>query len=375
MALRGGAWGWSRFVSAAAACAATLLTTVGVRAEPYELFARYRSLDPSKTEVFEVPLEAHDVLPRESATYVLEGVFFRTKDDSFSSASTVQMRNFVAGLGVGVSNLLFDANGQLHNGLPREAVLGAKYGLAGAYIYALLYLGKRTFRSDITPGAANWVAVTMAAGPVLAGAVATFLRTKDAADVPLSYQSVLFFSGFAPRVVAEYVEGVVRRNYFGQGARPTSGRVVALTDVRGVGLEVHERLAEEGIDDATALAMADPLRLLRNTSFDKRQIVGWIDNAILVTTLPEGWRALEAQGISGAIDLAWYCDPDEPPTANPAQDRPVGAAITRLADAARMDAGVLRDVCQRLWQDSQVRLLWVLYQLEYDEVTTPAASA
>jgi hypothetical protein len=39
-----------------------------------------------------------------------------------------------------------------------------------------------------------------------------------------------------------------------------------------------------------------------------RQIISWIDEAILVVTLPRSWQALEEEGVTGAIDLATYYD-------------------------------------------------------------------
>jgi hypothetical protein len=48
---------------------------------------------------------------------------------------------------------------------------------------------------------------------------------------------------------------------------------IHLTLVRGITPEIEERLAEEAILDAAALAMANPHRLLRNTPFHERQIL------------------------------------------------------------------------------------------------------
>jgi hypothetical protein len=57
----------------------------------------------------------------------------------------------------------------------------------------------------------------------------------------------------------------------------------------------EERLIEEGVTDVANLANANPYRLRRNTRFDKRQFISWIDEALLMTYLPNAWLALEAE--------------------------------------------------------------------------------
>ena len=77
-------------------------------------------------------------------------------------------------------------------------------------------------------------------------------------------QRMFFVAGFSPRLVVGFVEGVVRKVYLAQ-VTPQSmpARVLPINQVLGIGPSVEERLAEEGIEDATSLAMADPVRLLR----------------------------------------------------------------------------------------------------------------
>jgi hypothetical protein len=277
---------------------------------------------------------------------------------------------FVGGLGVGLSNLLTDAELLTAIRLPHDAVVGAQYGLAGAYIYVLLYLGRRSFQQDITAGAATWSAVTLAAGPLLAGAVGMLAPVPaDSTGGKAGALGLLFFAGFAPRLVVSFIEGLLQRIYLSK-VLPTgyAPRTVPIGLIRGITREVGERLSEEGIDDAHALAKADPVALLRNTSFDRRQIVGWIDSAILITTLPDAWQALEKQGITGAIDLAWHASPHQAEKAlHPAADDAVPPRIFRLAEAVKIDPHLLRDIIERLRQDAQVLLIWCLYQLESGE--------
>lgn len=181
-----------------------------------------------------------------------------------------------------------------------------RLGAIGAYSYVLLELGRRTFRHDITGAVAMWCWVTLILGPVLAGTIAFLWRMPAGENGWWGTGVVLFFAGFAPRRVISAIEGAAVELLKLGPTTVVKTRVIPLSQVRGIGPEIEERLGEEGICDVNALASAEPVQLFRNTSFDMRQILTWIDEAILIVTLPRGWEALEDAGITGAIDLAWY---------------------------------------------------------------------
>src|SRR5262249_37799499 len=100
--------------------------------------------------------------------------------------------------------------------------------------------------------------------------------------------------------------------------------------------------------------------LMRSTSFDRRQIAAWVDEALLVVNLSK-YRELEEQGITGAMDLAWY-----------AWGTPGSRDLEALAKAAGVDAHVLRDTAVRLSEDAQLRIVWTLYQIDSDTEPDPA---
>jgi hypothetical protein len=62
------------------------------------------------------------------------------------------------------------------------------------------------------------------------------------------------------------------------------------------------------------------------------------------------YEALKTQGVTGAIDLAWY---------QLDQSRLAG-----LAKATNLDEPVLMDISNRLFDDAQVRIVWTLYQTD-----------
>lgn len=233
----------------------------------------------------------------------------------------------------------------------------ARLGAAGAYVYVLLYLGQRGFRHDITSGAALWCGVTLTLGPLLAASMSKIWVAgtggMGGGDTGWTTQALYFAVGMSPRHVAQGVARVAQRLTLDQTRFIPPDRTVSLAMVRGITPQIEERLGEEGVHDVVGMAMADPLRLQRGTNFDKHQILGWIDMAILAHALPEAWQALEKKGVRGARDLTWY-------VTDPSPEKDEGLAKLASED---VDATVLRDVALRLAQDAQAQRILLLYQL------------
>jgi hypothetical protein len=238
----------------------------------------------------------------------------------------------------------------------------ARFGAAGAYVYVLLYLGQRGFRHDISSGSALWCAVTLGLGPILAAVFSKIWlgdpsATAVAPQAGWATQALYFAVGLSPRHLAQQVAALVQR----LGADPSKAvreRAIPLATLRGITPQIEERLSEEGIYDAVGMAMTDPMRLQRNTNFDKHQILGWVDAALLVHALPESWQELEKKGIRGARDLIWY-------TRNPKGSEAEG--FKELAHDV-LNEKLLWDVAWRLSQDAQVQRISILYQLIHEQV-------
>jgi hypothetical protein len=238
---------------------------------------------------------------------------------------------------------------------------GIRLGAVGAYVYVLLQLGSRTFRHDVTGTVAMWCWVTLVLGPVLAGAVALLWRATPPTDGASWWGVgvVLFFTGFAPRRVIAAIEQAASELLKIGPTSVVQPRVIPLTQIRGIGPQIEERLSEEGITDATLLASAEPVRLMRNTPFDMRQILSWIDEAILIVTLPRSWQALEEEGITGAMDLATYYD--QVADLDTGLLRPATPAMQDLAAKAKLSYENLAAAIKRLNFDRQVQTIWALY--------------
>jgi hypothetical protein len=239
-----------------------------------------------------------------------------------------------------------------------EVSTGMLFGTAGAYVYVIMLLGERTFQRDITTGIATWSAVQLVLGPVLGGVVAGLLIPGTQFG-DYTRQVIYFFAGLAPREMVNFVAAVVRRS-LASGQAALKIKLIPLQSIRGINQRIEDRLFEEGITDGYMLAMAHPIRLYRNTPYDLRQILCWIDECLLYAQIPEYAEAIQKEGICGAIDLAyhWEMGPNQ---------TPADAVIAQLAERINFDAVMLKSAIRRLYEDAQVQLIWCLYQTSKDD--------
>lgn len=235
-----------------------------------------------------------------------------------------------------------------------KLVAAARLGCAGSYVYVLTYLGERNFRHDVTSGGAMWCVATIVLGPILAVILA--LVWVEGSTEGFTGRTVYFAAGLAPRQIASWLMEAVRRLQQSSGAMTDTPRILPLSKIRGITKTVEARLQEEGIEDVYTLAMANPLWLLRNTPYGKRQIVDWIDEAMLIKVAPQGWEALERRGITGVIDLAYL------------RDQKCGLPELRgdLSKDAGLTEAELDALIERLYVDKQVQVLWALYQIDHE---------
>jgi hypothetical protein len=261
----------------------------------------------------------------------------------------------IAFTAVSVLNMLFVAERTI--AFRVEVLYASRLGAMGSYFWVLLYLSRRSIRHDLTSGGAMVCAITVVLGPVLSGVLGHLLGGAPSStgqkQTVWGEQALFFAAGLAPRRFAEALLDAVRRLWAPeQAATPPPARLTPLSQVRGITIDIEERLSEEGIYDAATLAMADPLRLFRNSSFELRQILWWMDEALLILFLPKAWTALQENGITGAIDFAW-CTQIIVKQPNVFDD---------LARGTNIQPHVLRQVAERMFEDAQVQIVWVLYQ-------------
>ncbi|WP_309892735.1 hypothetical protein [Archangium sp.] len=278
-------------------------------------------------------------------------------------AITVHVLNPVS---EGAMNTVFTKNGI--EWITYPTLEAARLGAVGAYVYVLLYLGQRGFRHDITSGAALWCAVTLALGPLMAATLSKiWVAGMGSKSDSTGWATLALYLGvgMSPRYVAQLTASQVQRLGMATTKYIPPERSVPLTMIRGITPQIEERLHEEGIQDVVGMAMADPLRLQRNTNFDKHQILGWIDSALLAQALPEGWEDLEKKGLRGARDLCWY-------VTGATEEKSEGLKALAADDSSQR---VLKDVASRLLQDTQAQRIWLLYTLVDDAKAAQARSA
>lgn len=316
----------------------------------------------------------------------------------------------VVGFLVGIDRLncvKSEANKDVIPGIARGGFLG----LLGAYMYVLFTFGYRSVRKDLTLGIILWSSGLLVVGTILGGVIYYVFVDGDGKGHTLD--GACFIAGYSPKFAIEWLETAAKKLFAPKSDGFATAPVVPMRAIGGITEQIEERLSEERIASVTSLAYADPFKLMRHTNFSRRQIVNWIDEAILIITLPDGWQGLRKCGITGAIDLAWgyvvttdandraaqrekqrkYLEEvaktlnaqdsgklqiveQELASAREADEETKKARIQqeayikKLADAANIkDPEILESVMRRLSEDAQVKLIWYLYQSNDDAIT------
>lgn len=245
-----------------------------------------------------------------------------------------------------------------------EAMRAVKWGVGGAYTYVLFTFGSRSFRTDLTVGAATWAMITLITGPILAVVLGVVWSMKATGDTAWQSAIVLFFAGLAPRRVMTIVEGVALQFLRSPGEAATS-KLIPLTSLRGISADLAVRLREENVEDVTGLAYADPIRLVQNMPYDLRQVVEWIDQAQLAVAAPDQYETLQQRGVTGAIDLAWRwlqaCVDPASGQVVIAHAKAAPASFKALVREPEREAELLYETGRQMFYEEQVRLLWVMY--------------
>ena len=236
-----------------------------------------------------------------------------------------------------------------------QLLYAGRFGLAGAYAFVMVHLGIRNFRADLTGGGALWCAVTILLGPGIAIVAALALPMKETET--FARAALFFFAGLSPQKVIGYISASAKKALGDGNVSDSVLNNKSLLSIRGITLDIAERLREEGIEDAYGLAFAEPYHLLRNTNFSPRQILSWMDESLLYYFLPDTAEWLIRQhGITGAIDLAYL--------SHQAADA-MNLLAPKVIDALCTKVGMPREefdmLLQRMAEDQQLIQIWNLY--------------
>jgi hypothetical protein len=226
------------------------------------------------------------------------------------------------------------------------------YGVLGAYLYVFLELGRRSVRHDITPMAILWCLITLVVGPPLAALMPFVFNQVGASDSSLwNQKAVWVLAGYSPRVVFRTLSAGALKALHADESSIQEDRRISLGRVQGIGIDEAERLAEEGITDVHALACVDPLRLMRDTRFDNWRILSWVDQALLITVVPEAvWRALLKYGYQGGTDISNLLD-----RFSDGADKPEETTLGKVAGETGLGLKNLWSALAHLLEDTRLR--------------------
>lgn len=262
-----------------------------------------------------------------------------------------------------------EGGSRFHLALTDGSLWPFEYGLFGAYVFVFMELGKRGVRNDITPVAVLWCLTTLVLGPALAALLPSVFAGQQ--DATWGERAVWIFAGYSPRVVFRALERGVRRTLFEEEPIVREERRIPLERVSGIGMEEAERLAEEGIKDVHGLACVDPIRLMRDTRFDKWRILAWVDQALLISWVQEGvWRELLKRGYQGASDVSALVGPVGVPGGRTMSDAEAQVILREIAHAAQTKEPVLKDELTRLIEDLRTRSLRALARYVLEGIET-----
>jgi tetratricopeptide (TPR) repeat protein len=126
---------------------------------------------------------------------------------------------------------------------------------------------------------------------------------------------VAFLIGYIPESGIRLFR-VISSRYF----KPDDRSELTLGKVGGISIWHETRLRESGVDNVQNLAAMDIRQLLLTSRYSMQQVMNWVDQAILLTTLPEKTISfLQANGITTMTALIRLVAPI--PTAEPEQIR------------------------------------------------------
>lgn len=185
------------------------------------------------------------------------------------------------------------------------ALLCVFYAFLGALLWSIVYVSRRMTTRDVTAHTYQTVSVRIITSAIVALFVYHLAGSAGnggdlAARRDGDYLMVAAFAaGTMPEVVLRWLEGRARWLF----SRDRYPDALDLEHLQGIDAYTRERLIEAGVNDAQALAAANPLRLALQTPFSLTQIMDWIGQAFLFVQLGKG--ELEVLRREQRIRTAW----------------------------------------------------------------------
>lgn len=231
----------------------------------------------------------------------------------------------------------------------------------GVMVFNSGYMVRRLFVWDLTT-AVFWNALqrtwlVLAVASVLAISTTFSSAAENGASDPVIHLHVVFFAiGF---IVNEVLGSIMDRARERFKIKRMQVNELPLSLIQGINFWHENRLQEEGVENIQNLATCDFFDLAFATRYNIRTLLDWVDQAILIHRMGQKATKLRDEGfITGAIDLAW---------ASPLNKKDAGDRIAaQIAETVQANVIYVTTLMNSLYQDTQVELLWDLWQSTLD---------
>lgn len=244
--------------------------------------------------------------------------------------------------------------------IPSAAVAGG----AGAYVWGLYELLDRFQREDLTPMAINrlWVRffVAIALGGIVGGSFVA----------PVNLLVGFGIGAFPLRTVRDWLQSAVSARLHLK--QREDHREPDLQSLQGCSDEIILRLQDDGIYEASHLAMTDPLLLYLKTNLPWKTILDLIDQALLYGYVTSHLPDLRQLGIRGALEMSELAERVDSNEAARGED--LTAMVGGLAGTLGIPEEAVRNLFWTLRQDAQVLLIGYLWEDAFVEAQRAAAS-
>jgi tetratricopeptide (TPR) repeat protein len=184
----------------------------------------------------------------------------------------------------GFAMLRFSFTGSLEDLVEHSFLQTMFYSFLGAYVFSIYNLSRRYVTYDMSPGVYLQSAVLMVT-VIAVGYIASFYLFQQG-DTPLIPSPVIpiiaFLIGYIPESGIRFLNTLSGR-FLDLGKR----NELNLGDINGISIWHETRLRESGVDNIQNLAAMDIRQLLLTSRYSMPQVIHWVDQAILLSTLPK----------------------------------------------------------------------------------------
>jgi hypothetical protein len=266
----------------------------------------------------------------------------------------------------------FGLGASLESWIQTHASPFAAAGFAGGYLWGLYDLLDRFGILNWTPESIHWVYFRLALGPVLGGYISSLANPQIGGFLAFAV------AAFPTGAIRERIEALARSKLnLPDSTEPSAKPKWEL--IQGLTPDIIDRLKRGGVSSAAHLANEDPMRLLRVTNIEWRNILDMLDQAYLAVYVEEKIERLRPLGIRGSVEMGAVYDRAQ--SNNKDRKERAEAVIVKIGEVLQTEPVGAMNLARMLAHDPVVGLLkrlWFGDSLSEDgtygrETTTMAA--